>query len=130
MIQAFAVLLVLQLVGELLVQSLGLPLPGPLIGMLLLFGLLVWRGGVPEPLRRLGEVLLQNMMLLFIPAVAGVMMLFDRVAQEWLPFFVACIGGAAVTLAVTALVLQALLRRRPPDASLARSLADEQEPRA
>lgn len=130
MIQAFAVLLVLQLVGELLVQSLGLPLPGPLIGMLLLFGLLVWRGGVPEPLRKLGEVLLQNMMLLFIPAVAGVMMLFDRVAQEWLPFFVACIGGAAVTLAVTALVLQALLRRRPPDASLARSLADEQEPRA
>lgn len=130
MIQAFAVLLVLQLVGELLVQSLGLPLPGPLIGMLLLFGLLVWRGGVPEPLRKLGEVLLQNMMLLFIPAVAGVMMLFDRVAQEWLPFFVACIGGAAVTLAVTALVLQALLRRRPPDASLARSLANEQEPRA
>lgn len=125
MIQAFAVLLVLQLVGELLVQSLGLPLPGPLIGMLLLFGILVWRGGVPEPLRRLGEVLLQNMMLLFIPAVAGVMMLFDRVAQEWLPFFVACIGGAAVTLAVTALVLQALLRRRPPDASL----AGEQEPR-
>lgn len=125
MIQAFAVLLVLQLVGELLVQSLGLPLPGPLIGMLLLFGLLVWRGGVPEPLRKLGEVLLQNMMLLFIPAVAGVMMLFDRVAQEWLPFFVACIGGAAITLAVTALVLQALLRRRPPDASL----AEEQEPR-
>lgn len=130
MIQAFAVLLVLQLVGELLVQSLGLPLPGPLVGMLLLFGLLVWRGSVPEPLRKLGEVLLQNMMLLFIPAVAGVMMLFDRVAQEWLPFFVACIGGAAITLAVTALVLQALLRRRPPDASLARSLADEQEPRA
>ncbi|MCR5863754.1 MAG: CidA/LrgA family protein [Aquincola tertiaricarbonis] len=125
MIQAFAVLLVLQLVGELLVQSLGLPLPGPLIGMLLLFGILVWRGGVPEPLRKLGEVLLQNMMLLFIPAVAGVMMLFDRVAQEWLPFFVACIGGAAITLAVTALVLQALLRRRPPDDSL----AEEREPR-
>lgn len=115
MIQAFAVLLVLQLVGELLVQSLHLPLPGPLVGMLLLLAGLVWHGRVPEPLRKLGEVLLQNMMLLFIPAVAGVMMLFDRVAQEWLPFFVACIGGAAITLAVTALVLQALLKRRPPD---------------
>ncbi|URI09151.1 CidA/LrgA family protein [Aquincola tertiaricarbonis] len=115
MIQAFAVLLVLQLVGELLVQSLGLPLPGPLVGMLLLLAGLVWRGGVPEPLRKLGDVLLQNMMLLFIPAVAGVMMLFERVAQEWLPFFVACIGGAAITLVVTALVLQALLKRRPPD---------------
>lgn len=129
MIQAFAVLLVLQLVGELLVQSLHLPLPGPLVGMLLLLAGLVWHGRVPEPLRKLGDVLLQNMMLLFIPAVAGVMMLFERVAQEWLPFFVACIGGAAITLAVTALVLQALLKRRPPDVEPEASSAPT-EPRA
>ncbi|MEF7614582.1 CidA/LrgA family protein [Aquincola sp. MAHUQ-54] len=112
MIPAFALLLVLQLVGELLVQSLGLPLPGPLVGMLLLFGFFVWRGGVPPGVKQVADVLLQNMMLLFIPAVAGVMMLFDRVAGEWLPFFAACIGGAAITLAVTGMVLQALLRRR------------------
>lgn len=115
MVPAFALLLVLQLAGELIVQTLALPLPGPLVGMLLLFAFLVARGGVPDGLRQLGDLLLQNMMLLFIPAVAGVMLLFDRVAAEWLPFFVACIGGAAITLTVTALTLQALLKRRPPD---------------
>lgn len=112
MVPAFALLLVLQLAGELIVQTLSLPLPGPLVGMLLLFGVLVARGGVPDGLRQLGDLLLQNMMLLFIPAVAGVMLLFDRVASEWLPFFAACLGGAAITLAVTALTLQALLKRR------------------
>lgn len=110
MLYALATLLVLQLIGEVLVQSLHLPVPGPLIGMLLLFGALMLRGGVPDELRKVGDTLLQNMMLLFIPAVAGVMMLFERVGQEWLPFVTACVGGAALTMGVTALVLQLMLR--------------------
>ena len=36
-VHAFALLLVCQLVGEATVQGLGLPVPGPLLGMLLLF---------------------------------------------------------------------------------------------
>ena len=110
MLYAFAMLLVLQLIGEALVQSLGLPVPGPLIGMLLLFAALLMRGGVPDELRRLSDALLQNMILLFIPAVAGVMMLFERVGREWLPFLAACIGGGAVTIVVTALTLKLMLR--------------------
>ncbi len=49
------------------------------------------------------------MMLLFIPAVAGVMMHFGRVADEWKPFLIACVVGAAVTMVVTALTLRLLL---------------------
>ncbi len=116
MLQAFAILLVFQLIGEVAVQVLRMPLPGPLVGMLLLFGALVWRGGVPDSLRETAGSLLRHMMLLFIPAVAGVMMYFDRVSAEWLPFFAAGIGGAAITLALTALTLRWLLRRREPRA--------------
>jgi holin-like protein len=36
---------------------------------------------------------------------------FGRVAHEWLPFLAAGIGGAAVTLVVTALTLRWMLRR-------------------
>jgi len=42
----------------------------------------------------------------------GVMMHVDRVAAEWLPFLAACLVGAAVTLVVTALTLQWMLKRR------------------
>jgi len=110
MIYGFAALLVFQLIGEGLAQALRLPLPGPLIGMLLLFAALVVRGRAPESVRDSANGLLQHMMLLFIPAVAGVMLHFHRVGQEWLPFVAAGIGGAAVTLVVTALTLRFMLR--------------------
>jgi len=110
MVPAFALLLVFQLVGEVAAQGLGLPVPGPLIGMLLLFAALLVRGRLPDALRDTGNALLRNLMLLFIPAVTGVMMYFDRLAREALPFLGACLLGAAVTLAATALTLRWMLR--------------------
>lgn len=110
MVPAFALLLVFQLIGEVAVQLLPLPLPGPLVGMLLLFATLVLRGVLPPALGEAANALLGHLMLLFIPAVTGVMMYFERIGQEWLPFFAACILGAAVTLAVTALTLRWMLK--------------------
>lgn len=110
MVHGFALLLVFQLVGEVAVQALSLPVPGPLVGMLLLFALLAVRGGLPDELIEAANALLRHLMLLFVPAVTGVMMYFDRFAREWLPFLAACILGAAVTLVVTALTLRWMLR--------------------
>ena len=110
MVLAFAVLLVFQLLGEIVAQGLGLPVPGPLVGMLLLFGVLLVRGGMPDPLRDTANLVLQHLMLLFIPAVTGVMMYFDRIASEALAFLIACVLGAALTLGATALTLQWMLR--------------------
>lgn len=111
MIHGLTLLFLMQLLGEGLVFWLGLPMPGPLLGMLLLALWLVWRGAVPEGLRQASGGLLQHLMLLFIPAVTGVMMHFGRVAHEWLPFLAACLGGAAVTLLVTAYTFRWMLRR-------------------
>ena len=113
MIYAFAALLAFQLMGEVAVRALHLPLPGALAGMLLLFAALLWHGKVPTPLANTSGQLLRHMMLMFVPAVAGVMLHFDRVAREWQPFLVACVVGTLVTLTVTALTLQWLLRRQP-----------------
>ena len=112
MLKALSWLLVFQLAGEAIVKALKLPLPGPVIGMLLLFAALVWRGGVADDLRDAGSALLQHLMLLFVPAVTGVVLHVRRVGEEWLPILAACIAGSAITLAITALVLQWLLRRR------------------
>ncbi len=113
MIYAFAALLAFQFLGEVAVRALHLPLPGALAGMLLLFAALLLRGKVPAPLANTSGQLLQHMMLMFVPAVAGVMLHFDRVAREWQPFLMACVVGTLVTLTVTALMLQWLLRRQP-----------------
>ncbi len=110
MLYAIAVLLVCQLLGELIVQSVGLLLPGPLVGMVLLFIGLVLYGHVPEKLNHTTGKLFRHMMFFFIPIVAGVMMHAERMAAEWLPFIAACIVGSAVTLIVTALTFEWMLK--------------------
>ena len=124
MLYALATLFAFNLLGELLVRATGLPLPGALVGtLMLLIGLLFYKR-LPKPLEDTASVLLQNMMLLFIPAIAGVMLHFDRIAREWLPFLVAGIVGAAITLVVTAWTLRWLLR----DSADARPREQEQAP--
>ena len=109
---AFAALLLFQLVGELTVRSLGLPFPGPVVGLVLLFVALMIRGGVPEPLRAVSTTLLRHLMLLLVPATTAVILHGQRLRDEWWPLLVAGIGGAVVTMAVTALTLRLLLARR------------------
>lgn len=116
MLLAITTLFLFQLIGELLVQWLALPVPGPLIGMVLLFIALLVRRAVPEGLRDTSGHLLRHLMLLFIPAVTGVMLHFERVGREWLPFLAAGIFGAAITMAVTALTLRWMIRITGQDA--------------
>jgi holin-like protein len=48
-------------------------LPGPIIGMLLLFGFLLLRGEVGEPLQQASNSLLKYLPLLLVPPAVGVM---------------------------------------------------------
>ncbi len=112
MLGALTVLLVFQLIGEVLVQFAGLPIPGPVIGLLLLFLSLCVRGSLAAPLRDTANGLLQHLSLLFVPAGVGVMVHFSRVAGEWLPILAATIISTALAIAVSALVMQGLMRGR------------------
>ncbi len=110
MLGAFTLLLVYQLAGEVIVQLTGLPVPGPVVGMLLLFVTLAARGGAPQWLRDTCNGLLAHLSLLFVPAGVGVLLHFDRLGAEWLPIVVALVASTVVTIAVTALVMRALQR--------------------
>jgi holin-like protein len=111
MLGALTVLLVYQLVGEVLVQTTGLPVPGPVVGMLLLFITLIARKDVPEVLRGASQQLLSHLSLLFVPAGVGVMLHFGRLGEEWLALAVALVASTLITIAVTALVMRLLQRR-------------------
>lgn len=112
MIAALTLLLVFQLAGEVIARALGLPIPGPVIGMALLFLALLLRGGPGDDLRRTSGQLLQHLSLLFVPAGTGIVLYGDRIAAEWLPLLVSLFVSTLLTLAVTALVLKALARGR------------------
>ncbi len=109
---AFAALLAFQLVGELLVHFFAIPLPGPLAGMLLLLIALIVRKRVPPALATTSSWLISHLMLLFVPAVAGVMLYFDQLKEEWLPFIAAGVFGTLITQMITAFCLSWFLKRR------------------
>ena len=112
MLAALTVLLVCQLVGESLVVAFRLPVPGPVLGMALLFVALGLRGRVSDDLRDTANGLLRHLSLLFVPAGVGVMAHLHRLAGEWLPITASLVLSTLLTIGVTALVMNALLARR------------------
>ena len=115
MISALSLLLVFQLTGEVLARYFDLPIPGPVIGMLLLFVALAVRGGPGEQLRTTSQTLLQHLSLLFVPAGTGIMVHLHRVADEWLALLLSLLISTVVTLVVTALAMKACQRRAPAE---------------
>ncbi len=130
MIAAIAGLLACQLIGEILVRALLLPLPGPVAGLALLFLFLVWHGHgkadpadtVPLELGRVTDVLLRNLSLLFIPAAVGVVQYLDLLRANALAIATAIVLSTTLTLIVTAVTfrlvsrLHAFRRKEPVEA--------------
>ncbi|MDB5374083.1 MAG: LrgA family protein [Belnapia sp.] len=114
MIGALATLLVCQLAGEILARALHLPVPGPVIGMVLLFlGLLLRRRPSPPGLAATADALLGNLGLLFVPAGVGVVLYLPLLARDWVPLSLAVLVGTLAAIACTGRLAQWLLRRIP-----------------
>jgi holin-like protein len=109
MIASLSLILLCQLAGEAFVRGLALPMPGPVIGLMLLLVLLVARDRFAVlargPLQGDGvesasRGLLANLSLLFVPAGVGVVQKLDLVAEHGIAF----LGVLAVSVLVTLLV--------------------------
>jgi holin-like protein len=99
------VLIVLQLVGEVIVRASGLPVPGAVIGLVLLYVILVLRGEVSEEMSRTSGYLLQNLGLLFVPAGVGVIAYLPMIASQWWSILLVLLISVTATIAVTGLVV-------------------------
>ena len=115
MIGAIALLLVCQLAGEVIHRLTGLPLPGSVIGMVLL---LAWLAFVPGERLTLTQVtgwLTAHLSIMFVPAAVGVMEEGAILSRHGLGIVVAVAVSTLLTLTVTALVFRAVAGRSEPD---------------
>ena len=109
-IPSLIVLLACQLAGTAVQQFFSLPIPGAVIGMLLLFVGLIARRKISENLQQTSLTLLRYMPLLFVPVGVGVMQQFGLLGREWLPISAALVGSLIATIAFTGVVMQVCLR--------------------
>ena len=113
LLRGLALLLLLQAAGESLTHAFDLPLPGPVIGLVLLLAALRL-----ELVRRVvvdaAEGLLAHLSLLFVPVGVGVITHLDVVSAYGLRLLAVVVLSTWIGMAVTALVLARLLRGAVP----------------
>jgi holin-like protein len=117
MLTGLIVLLVCQLVGELVVRTLGLAVPGPLVGMVLLLVILQVRRPRPwSGLVRAPQTVLRHLPLFYVPAGVGVVAYLSRLGRDALPIagglVLSWLAGLLATATVTALALRATGARK------------------
>lgn len=123
MIASLSVILICQLIGEVIVHALRAPVPGPVVGLALLFIVLITRDRFAAlargPLRAsavegTAKGMLAHLSLLFVPAGVGVVQQLDLLATRGLAIFVILAASVLVTLLVTVgtfLITSRLMRR-------------------
>ena len=111
MVNAIIILLSFQLIGEIIIRTLSLPIPGPVVGMLLLFVTLLLRDSLVSRIEPTAQYILQNLTLLYVPAAVGVVVHLHLVQSEGLPIIITLVGGTIITIAVTAVSMNFLLRK-------------------
>lgn len=126
MVGAIALLFVFQLVGEAIHRLVGVPVPGAVIGMVLLvvwlaLGPVRWAGpGMGGGrLEAVTAWLTAHLSVMFVPAAVGVMDQGAVFARFGLALMLATAVSVALTIVVTALVLRWALARFAPDEAVA-----------
>lgn len=94
--------------GEVLARFLPIALPAPIVGLMLLFGFLLWRGGVPHALGTLADQMLGLFGLFFVPAGVGVVAYGETLQTDYLAIVLAVTAGTLVTIVASAAAAGAL----------------------
>ncbi|MBL8518955.1 MAG: CidA/LrgA family protein [Betaproteobacteria bacterium] len=113
MLRGLALLLVFQSLGEVAVRATGTVVPGPVVGMVLLFVFLVARKNPPESLVQAADGLLSHLAIFYIPAAVGVMLYAKPLAEQGLAWFAAIVVSTLGAMLLPALLLKRWLGNQP-----------------
>jgi holin-like protein len=105
MIKGIALLLLFQLIGESIVFSTGIPLPGPVVGLVLLFAAMQFCKtmgfGLFAEAEAAADGFLANLGLLFVPAGVGIVALWSELQSQAGILLAIVVASAILTLAAT-----------------------------
>ncbi|HHU37768.1 MAG TPA: CidA/LrgA family protein [Propionibacterium sp.] len=102
MLGGLAIILACQLLGEVLVRLTGVPVPGPVVGMVLFFGWLLWRRPREDGSTvRAAGTLVHYLPIMFLPSTVGFIVYGPQIASQWVPAVV----GSVVSWLLTFLLV-------------------------
>ncbi|EHR78972.1 effector of murein hydrolase [Thermococcus litoralis DSM 5473] len=95
-------------IGELLSEVFNLPIPGNVIGMILLTFAFLFNVIKLEDVEKEAEFFIRNMSVMFIPPGVGVISYWGLIKSQAVPIFGALIVSFALTLILTAKFVELL----------------------
>jgi holin-like protein len=115
LINGLLILLLCQCAGEVIKTTFALSLPGPVLGMLILFiGLCLYRK-TPESIAKASQTLIPMLGLMFLPASAGLFFLGSQFDDQWPAIIAAVVLGSFLSLIFNGLLMRFLTRKKGSD---------------
>ena len=105
------IIFMISLVGEGISSVFHLPVPGSIIGLVLLFLALQFKLLRLRHISMFGNFLLANMTILFLPPAVGIMDKFQVIAPYLLPIILIVLGAIVLNVCVIAVVVQLIKTR-------------------
>lgn len=105
------IIIMISLVGEGISSVFHLPVPGSIIGLVLLFLALQFKLLRLRHISMVGNFLLANMTILFLPPAVGIMDKFQVIAPYLLPIILIVLGAIVLNVCVIAVVVQLIKTR-------------------
>ena len=95
--------------GEMLVRVASVPLPGTLMGLLMLLAWQFFRRQTPMLLLAGGTPILRHMAVLFVPAVLGVGVYWKAISENFSGIALAIIVTTTMSLGISAVIAQRIM---------------------
>ncbi|WP_066894293.1 CidA/LrgA family protein [Clostridium nigeriense] len=103
------IILGIYLIGELISKGLSLPLPGNIIGMIILLLLLCTKVIKVEKVESISTFFLNHLSFFFIPAGVGLMSSFDSIKNSLVHILILCLITTAIVIIFTGLIVQYII---------------------
>ncbi len=107
-LKQFSIVLLILALGEILQLKFNIPVPGTILGMVILLFLLLLRIIKLKTIENISNVLLEHLALYFVPVNVGVIVYYDNIKSQLLKLFIVLIVSTIVVMAVTGLTVQLL----------------------
>jgi holin-like protein len=112
MLKQIGIIFSILFVGNFLQMITGLPIPGTVIGMIILLVCLLTGTIKVEMVDDISKFLLAQLTFLFVPAGVGIMTSIDVIKDKWLSILLIIILSTVIVIAVTGLTVQALKKMK------------------
>ncbi|WP_026696033.1 CidA/LrgA family protein [Peribacillus kribbensis] len=106
-----AFLTLIYLAGSMISNYLDIPIPGGIVGLVILFLLLQLKIIKVEWIEKGADWLLAELMLFFIPAAVGIVNYQKAIGSKWVSLLIVIVLSSLTVMAVTGLTAQYISKR-------------------